>query len=120
MRRRIQTCANICNMKDTEGRVDWRVEGSNWIWRVSLGKEVEADEVATRAVEDISRWVRGDGPILGMLEIRGDEAPKVGLIMMVSTSEMKSMDEHLVVLSSSVMANAGMHRAANSLKGDET
>lgn len=110
-------CGNMTRVND---KVTWCVEGSNWTWRKEMGGNCEADEVATQAVEDIARWGRGDGPLLGELEIRGEDMPKVGLIMMVSTSAMRSVEEHLVVLSSSVMANAGMHRAARILKDGES
>ena len=85
-----------------------------------MSEDTPAEEVATRAIEDIARQVRGEGPVLGSLEARGAEPPKVGVIMMVSNAKMQSIDEHLVVLSSAVMADAGMHRAARVLKGEES
>ncbi len=102
-----------------KNKVTWCVEGSNWTWRREIGEDVAADEVATQAVEDIARWGGGTGPLFGTLEIRGEDIPKAGLIMMVSNSRMKSSEEHLVVLSSSIMANAGLHQAARVLKDRE-
>lgn len=99
--------------------VTWLVEGANWTWSMPMDEDTPAEEIATRAIEDIARQVRGEEPVLGLLAARGAEPPKVGVIMMVSNEKMQSIDEHLVVLSSGVMADAGMHHAAKVLKGEE-
>lgn len=109
----------IEDMASSEQTTTWTVEGSNWTWSGDLAGTMPADEVATRAVEEVSCWAKGDGVLRGDLKIRGTDMPKVGAIMMVSNLNMGSIDEHLVVLSAAVMANAGMHRAATLLRGED-
>lgn len=86
------------------------VEGSNWLWRADLGDDTPADEVATLAIESILRE-GGTG-----IETSDGQPAKVGLVMMVSHSGMASVAEHLFVLSSTIMANAGRHREAELLR----
>jgi hypothetical protein len=96
--------------------LDWTVEGSNWSWTGEFPSDTPPEEVATRVVETLVRPSKWDESFRSGLKIKDSRNPHVGMIMVVSNSAMKSQDEHLVVLSATIMANAGLHEKAKILK----
>lgn len=93
----------------------WKVEGSNWSWTGPYPASTPPEEVATRVVETLAKPDAWDESFREGLVVSGGENPKVGMIMMISNSGMKSESEHLIVLSSTIMANAGLHDKARVL-----
>lgn len=100
--------------------IEWRVEGSNWSWRGNFPSSTPPEEVATRVIEALSRPSGWTEEFISQLTISDGRNPHVGMIMMISNSKMKSPEEHLVVMSSSIMANAGLHIKASQLKDAES
>jgi hypothetical protein len=99
-----------------ENLTTWKVEGANWSWTGDLPSTVSPMEVATRVVERLSNpslW--GDGFADGLM-VKVGQNPQLGMIMVLSNSEMKSFEEQLVILSEAVVANAGLHDKARQLR----
>jgi hypothetical protein len=96
--------------------LDWTVEGSNWSWTGEFPHDTPPEEVATQVVEMLVRPNKWDDSFRDGLRLKDSRNPHVGMIMVVSHSAMKSQDEHLVVLSATIMANAGLHEKAKILE----
>lgn len=94
----------------------WKVEGANWVWTGDLPSSISPEEVATRVIEKMVRPELWDDEFRDGFLVKVGQNPKVGMIMILSHSDMKSQDEHLVVLSETVVANAGLHEKAAILK----
>jgi hypothetical protein len=86
------------------------------MWVGEFPSDMAPEEVATRVVETLVRPSQWDEKFRQGLRLRDSRNPHVGMIMMISNSAMKSQDEHLVVLSSAIMANAGLHDKAKILE----
>ena len=83
--------------------VTWTVYGIDWLEQINLDISSQPVEVATRCVEQ------------AMLSI-GDNELDFGIFLELEHSKMKSENEHLIVLSSAVLANAGYHEEAKSIE----
>lgn len=108
----------FCGMIETmlNEILTWKVEGANWVWTGDLPSSISPEEVATRVIEKMVRTDLWDDEFRDGLLVKVGQNPKVGMIMILSHSGMKSQDEHLVVLSETVVANAGLHEKAALLK----
>lgn len=96
--------------------ITWRVEGANWTWTGDFPSSVSPEEVATRVIETMSKPALWDEAFKEGFMVKVGQNPQVGMIMILSNSLMKSQDEHLVILSETIVANAGLHDKANMLK----
>jgi len=96
--------------------ITWKVEGANWIWTGELPSSTSPEEVATRVIETMSKPETWDDGFRNGLMVKVGQSPSVGMIMVVSNSSMKSLDEHLIILSETIVANAGLHDKASILK----
>jgi hypothetical protein len=85
--------------------VAWTVKGPNWEETLNVTENIDVVEIATRALE---------------LKLKRENSSKIGfdlgIILEVWNNEMKSELEHFVVLTSSVLANAGLHFEARELE----
>lgn len=96
--------------------ITWKVEGSNWMWTGDFPSTVPPEEVATRVIETMSKPSLWDDAFRNGLMVKVGQNPLVGMIIVLSNTEMRSQDEHLVILSETVVANAGLHAKAEILK----
>ena len=106
------------NKATKEPEVVWTTKGANWECKFKAPISTCAMEVATKAVEEVwnnsgEEWKQSDGV---NIRIKNGGTPTIGAIMVIKHSRMKSRDEHLMVYSSMVLANAGFHEAAAKLE----
>jgi len=85
-------------------QVQWTVLGANWEHSLAAPNNTPALEIATRALEAV--WVQE----------KDHQVSTVGLILSVRHNLMKSKDEHIMVLSSLALANAGFHEESATLE----
>jgi hypothetical protein len=80
----------------------WTVYGPNWSDTIDCDIDTHPIEVASRVLE---RRFHTDG-----LDT------ELGIIFEIAHSQMKSDSEHMIVLASAVLANAGFHEMATNLE----
>jgi hypothetical protein len=98
----------------------WTVHGINWRYKL-LGSETNCPiEVATRAVELL--WSSDPTDLWKQLketeelDVATDEDPSLGIIVMVENSLMHNKEEHLIVSTPIILANAGLHGEASRIQ----
>ena len=105
-------------------KITWTVHGINWTYRVLGDQNTCPLEITTRAIELIwandtadatELWKKLDSETES-LTIKDEFEPGLGIIVIVKNSEMKSQEEHLVVSSPVVLANAGLHSEASRIQ----
>jgi hypothetical protein len=101
----------------------WQVSGGNWTFQRRAGANICPIELATLGVESVARsvaegenWKNDLGSTGCSLETDDDEYPWVGFVLLVENNAMQNSDEHIVVRSSVVLANAGHHSEARRLE----
>jgi hypothetical protein len=90
--------------------IEWKVEAANWTEIVLAPSDCHPIEVATLAIEKLYKLknifhITNSNYILGL-----------GVILLVSNTEMKSADEIFVCHVPTVLANAGHHNDSRFLQ----
>ncbi len=83
---------------------NWFLRGPDWIENINLDEEYEPIEIATRGLEQ------------KLKKHSYNLTFNLGIILELFHSEMKSELEHFVILTSTVLANAGFYSEATSLE----
>ena len=112
---------NTSNRSDKKGSlspINWRVKGNNWTFDLMAPPDSDPMEIFTQCIEQlwggIEQW-KFTGSHQGVLTIEGEE-PVLGVVLMLENSNMKSYQEHLVIATSVVLANAGLYNDSTRLE----
>jgi hypothetical protein len=101
------------HMKEIK-EIIWTVHGINWTYKVVGDLNTCPVEIATRGVEfiwkkDNSELWKDMDPSCETLELAPETEPGLGIIVVIENSEMTCTEEHLVVSSPVILANAGLY-----------
>ena len=95
---------------------DWTVRGANWLWRGKVEAGSSHEEAGTQVFERIFSRKGNEGKAQGLTLLHGD-SPLVGLVIRArNDGEAKGAQGEVVLLSSLLAANAGMHRLSQALQ----
>lgn len=83
--------------------VTWTVEGVNWSQQLRGSVDASPSEIATKGLEKTIDNLAEDGEL------------EFGAIIRVYHDKMTSEDEHIIIFTPSILANAGMYDEAESL-----
>ena len=83
--------------------VTWTIEGVNWQKSIKASINSNPTEIATQCVENLIN------------SLEDDEDVDFGAILILHHNKMKSEDEHLVLYTPHVLANAGYYTDAEEL-----
>jgi hypothetical protein len=81
--------------------VKWTLVGAGWSQSISLDRDTDPVEVATRCIE---------------LKLLEEVDTNLGIILELFNSEMASESEHLILLTATVLANAGLYSLASEIE----
>lgn len=103
--------------------LDWIVRGPAWVFLARRRADFCPVELATTAIESL--WSDDDGEAWksgreedGQLIIDDDAKRSVSIALIVENSAMASRDEHIIIPSCLVLANAGFHAEADRLASE--
>lgn len=107
----------MLSMSTMNKEITWTVHGINWDYQVLGNQDTCPLEISTRAVEliwnsDDSELWKGLDSEREHLNVKEEVEPGLGIVVIVKNSEMQSQEDHLVVSSPIVLANAGLHSEA--------
>jgi hypothetical protein len=102
--------------------IDWKIKGPNWSFDIKAPADCDPMEIFTQCLEqvwaDIESWkldyIQGQSP--GILETTDNDYPRLSVLLVLENSLMRSKEEHLVVSTPLVLANAGLHMEAARLE----
>lgn len=86
----------------------WTIEGSGWQEQLTAPLDSSPAELATRALETLIEK--------NNLSLSVDNAPSLGMVIMISHDQMLSVDETYVCYTPSILANAGYYTEADNLQ----
>lgn len=110
------------NQKEENNLINWEIRGPNWVFGLKAPADCDPIEIFTQCVEtvwaDIESWKLDyiEGQSTGLLKNTDGKSPRISVILVLSNSLMTTKEEHLVVSTPMVLANAGLHNEAARLE----
>lgn len=112
-------------MNNTKAKnIKWKIRGPNWVFRFEASEDSDPMDLFTYCLEhiwgEVEDWKLSSShtnpPINASLKTKNQEEPKLSVLLVLENSNMSTKEEHLVVSTPLVLANAGMYNEATRLE----